>query len=202
MNASVQEISLDNLVEVKLANDAASSGKPFDTSAEVASLQQEIDALKLLKTQKEQEKENTHDNGVRRQALTDEISQLRTRQTGLIRELNRRRDENKSKMRDLDAKRRTFMLDVLQDSDVICTTLSGAANDLLGRFDFEMVIIDEAAQCVELSSLIPLKYRCNRCIMVGDPQQLPPTVISTEVRYYVFQYRLSFNFTILKGLPV
>ncbi|KAG5732132.1 hypothetical protein E4T56_gene2153 [Termitomyces sp. T112] len=180
MNASVHEISLDNLVETKLANDTASSEKSFDASTEIASLQREIDVLKSLKTQKEQEKENTHDNGVRRQALMDEISQLRTRQTGLVRELNRRRDEKKSRMRDLDAKRRTFMLDVLQDSDVICTTLSGAAHDLLGRFDFEMVIIDEAAQCVELSSLIPLKYRSNRCIMVGDPQQLPPTVISTE----------------------
>ncbi|KAG6910679.1 hypothetical protein DXG01_008723 [Tephrocybe rancida] len=181
MSNSVQDIGLDYLVELKLATDAASSGKPVDTSAEVASLQHEIEALKLLKTQKEQEKENTHDNGARRQALMDEISQFRSRQIGLVRELNRRRDQNKSKMRDQDAKRRTFMLDVLQESDVICTTLSGAANDLLSRFEFEMVIVDEAAQCVELSSLIPLKYRSNRCIMVGDPQQLPPTVISKEV---------------------
>jgi senataxin len=44
--------------------------------------------------------------------------------------------------------------------------------------NFPTVIIDEAAQAVELSTLIPLKYFCKRCILVGDPQQLPATVIS------------------------
>jgi senataxin len=44
-----------------------------------------------------------------------------------------------------------------------------------------MVVIDEAAQSIELSSLIPLKFNCTRCVMVGDPQQLPPTVISQDV---------------------
>ncbi|KAF8073606.1 SEN1 N terminal-domain-containing protein [Lyophyllum atratum] len=179
-NANVQEICLDNLVEAKVALDEAKSGKPVDASTEIVALQHEIESLKQKKLQKEQEKENTHDNGARKQALIDEISQLRARQTNLVRELNRRRDQNKSKMRDLDAKRRAFKLDVLQEADVICATLSGAAMELLGRFEFEMVIIDEAAQCVELSSLIPLKYRSNRCVMVGDPQQLPPTVISQE----------------------
>ncbi|KAG6816805.1 hypothetical protein H0H87_002774 [Tephrocybe sp. NHM501043] len=181
INASVQDLSLDTLVELKLANDSSCSANSHDTSAQISSLQREIESLKKLKTQKELEKENTHDNGVRRETLMEEISILRKRQTDLVRELNRCRDQNKSKMRDLDGKRRTFMLDVLQESDVICTTLSGAANELLGRFDFEMVIVDEAAQCIELSSLIPLKYRSNRCIMVGDPQQLPPTVISKQV---------------------
>ncbi|KAG5652968.1 hypothetical protein H0H81_002866 [Sphagnurus paluster] len=181
LNANVQEICLDNLVEEKVANDEAKTGKPTDSSTEISSLQREIESLKQLKMQKEQEKENIHDNGTRRQTLIDEISQLRARQTGLVRELNRRRDQNKSKMRDLDAKRRTFKLEVLQEANVICTTLSGAALELLGRFEFEMVIVDEAAQCVELSSLIPFKYQSKRCVMVGDPQQLPPTVISQEV---------------------
>ncbi|KAI7678681.1 hypothetical protein KC353_g22395, partial [Hortaea werneckii] len=58
-----------------------------------------------------------------------------------------------------------------------------------GIFDmveFKTVIIDEAAQCVEMSSLIPLKYGCIKCIMVGDPKQLPPTVFSKEAAK--FQY--------------
>lgn len=180
MNTSVQEICLDNLVEAKVAKDQEMAGKPMDASTEISTLQRDIESLKQLKIQKEQEKESMHDNGARKLALSDEVSQLRARQTALVRELNRRRDQNKSKMRDLDAKRRTFKLDVLQESDVVCTTLSGAALDLLGRFDFDMVIIDEAAQAVELSSMIPLKYRSTRCVMVGDPQQLPPTVISQE----------------------
>ncbi|RDB14553.1 putative ATP-dependent helicase C29A10.10c [Hypsizygus marmoreus] len=180
LNSSVQEICLDMLVEAKVEHDQTTAGRPVDASTEILSLQQEIEALKQKKLQKENEKQNTHDNGARQQALTEETHQLRTRQTMLIKELNRRRDQNRSQMRDLDAKRRTFRLDVLQEADVICATLSGAALELLQRFDFNMIIIDEAAQAVELSTLIPLKYRSTRCVMVGDPQQLPPTVISQE----------------------
>jgi len=58
-------------------------------------------------------------------------------------------------------------MEVLQEADVICSTLSGAGHETLEQLDFEMVIIDEAAQSIELSSLIPLKFRCQRCIMVG-----------------------------------
>ena len=33
-------------------------------------------------------------------------------------------------------------------------------------------------QAIEVSSLIPLKYGVRKCIMVGDPNQLPATVVS------------------------
>jgi senataxin len=39
----------------------------------------------------------------------------------------------------------------------------------------EAVIIDEASQCIEIESLIPLKYSPNRVILIGDPKQLPAT---------------------------
>ena len=55
--------------------------------------------------------------------------------------------------------------------------------------EFETVIIDEAAQSIELSALIPLKYGCAKCILVGDPKQLPPTVLSREAAR--FQYEQS-----------
>ena len=41
---------------------------------------------------------------------------------------------------------------------------------------FPTVIIDEAAQANELSSLLPLKLGCRRIVLVGDPNQLPATV--------------------------
>jgi len=37
----------------------------------------------------------------------------------------------------------------------------------LEQLDFEIIVIDEAAQAIELSSLIPLRYHCRSCIMVG-----------------------------------
>lgn len=72
--------------------------------------------------------------------------------------------------------------DYLANAHIICSTLSGSAFSMLAslQLSFPTVIIDEAAQCVELSALIPLKYGCKQCIMVGDPHQLPPTVLSQE----------------------
>lgn len=66
------------------------------------------------------------------------------------------------------------------DAHIVCTTLSGSAHPILQdlALDFDTVIIDEAGQCTESSILIPLQYGCQRCILVGDPKQLPPTVIS------------------------
>ncbi len=43
---------------------------------------------------------------------------------------------------------------------------------------FNAVIVDEASQCLELESLIPLRFNCNKVIQVGDPEQLPATVLS------------------------
>ena len=47
---------------------------------------------------------------------------------------------------------------------------------------FDTVLIDEAAQAVEMSTLIPLKYACRRLILVGDPNQLPATVFSDHAQ--------------------
>lgn len=43
---------------------------------------------------------------------------------------------------------------------------------------FDIVVIDEAAQAVEPSTLIPLRYGATQVVLVGDPQQLPATVLS------------------------
>jgi senataxin len=42
------------------------------------------------------------------------------------------------------------------------------------------IIIDEACQSVEPESIIPFAYNptCHACVLVGDPQQLPATVLS------------------------
>jgi hypothetical protein len=81
--------------------------------------------------------------------------------------------------------RKQVKQEVLASADVICTTLSTSGRGMFRKLKFETVIIDEAGQAVELSLLIPLKYDCKRCIMVGDPQQLPATVISQVAMYVV-----------------
>jgi senataxin len=79
---------------------------------------------------------------------------------------------------------------ILASADIICTTLSTSGRGMFRKVKFETVIIDEAGQAVELSLLIPLKYDCKRFIMVGDPQQLPATVISQVAMSYQYEQSL------------
>ncbi|KAL3883444.1 hypothetical protein ACJMK2_029705 [Sinanodonta woodiana] len=43
---------------------------------------------------------------------------------------------------------------------------------------FKCIIVDEATQATELDCLIPLQYGSSKLVLVGDPEQLPPTVVS------------------------
>ena len=73
---------------------------------------------------------------------------------------------------------------LLNDANIVCSTLSGSGRqqflDHIVRDDvvFETCIIDEAAQSSEPSTLIPLRFGCRRLVLVGDPRQLPATVLS------------------------
>eukprot|EP00743_Colponemidia_sp_Colp-15_P012804 GILK01014683.1.p1 GENE.GILK01014683.1~~GILK01014683.1.p1 ORF type:complete len:800 (+),score=101.60 GILK01014683.1:36-2402(+) len=70
---------------------------------------------------------------------------------------------------------------ILNDADIVCCTLSGSGMDMFQQLShgFDVVVIDESAQAVELSCIIPLAYNASHCILVGDPKQLPATVLST-----------------------
>ncbi|CAB1332476.1 unnamed protein product [Coregonus sp. 'balchen'] len=52
----------------------------------------------------------------------------------------------------------------------------------LGHEPFSCVIVDEAGQTTETETLIPMLYRCKSLILVGESDQLPPTVISQRAR--------------------
>lgn len=69
--------------------------------------------------------------------------------------------------------------DVLKNSDVILTTLTGALSRQLDGMVFDLVIIDEAAQALEVACWIAI-LKGSRCILAGDHLQLPPTVQSVE----------------------
>lgn len=103
----------------------------------------------------------------KRQTLDGEKKTLDSKRRNLNALRNQARDRQTDSNRALDAAKRKFRQEVLREADILCSTLSGSGHDTLEEFDFETVVIDEAAQSVELSSLIPLKYRCKRCIMVG-----------------------------------
>ncbi|CEM39177.1 unnamed protein product [Vitrella brassicaformis CCMP3155] len=83
----------------------------------------------------------------------------------------------------------------LRRADIVFATLSGSATECLGDFaPFDSVIVDEAAQAVELSTLIPLRLGLTRMILLGDPQQLPATVLSQQAK------RLSYDRSLFQRL--
>jgi senataxin len=168
LNVSVKDISLDALVEQKMNSGPDGNGNlTKDSNGEIATLRQEIEAVKRQRAEKFEEITNTRDNVVKTQALEDEARSLNAKRMALSQRLDKLRDQQKSAFRSLDAARRKCRVEVLQEADVICSTLSGAGHEVLEGLDIDLVIIDEAAQAIELSSLIPLKYSCSRCIMVG-----------------------------------
>lgn len=68
---------------------------------------------------------------------------------------------------------------ILDSMDIICATLTGLDDSLLGRRHFDLGVIDEASQATEAASWLPTLW-CDRLVLAGDPCQLPPTVISPE----------------------
>ncbi|KAM5558897.1 hypothetical protein ABKV19_020516 [Rosa sericea] len=69
--------------------------------------------------------------------------------------------------------------DVIKNADVVLTTLTGASSRKLDHTSFDLVIIDEAAQALEIACWIAL-LKGSRCILAGDHLQLPPTIQSAE----------------------
>jgi len=74
-----------------------------------------------------------------------------------------------------------IMKDVLNSADAIFCTNSSAGSEFLEGKTFDVVFIDEAAQAMEPSSLIPL-IKAKQAIFAGDHKQLPPTILSNDER--------------------
>uniref|UniRef100_A0AAV1U4J5 Uncharacterized protein n=1 Tax=Peronospora matthiolae TaxID=2874970 RepID=A0AAV1U4J5_9STRA len=72
---------------------------------------------------------------------------------------------------------------VIKNAQIVFCTLSGAGSAAMCEFaqEFDALVIDEAGQAVEASTLIPFKFRPRRVVLVGDHRQLPATVISKRL---------------------
>ena len=192
INPKVMAVTLDELVEKRI-NIAAAAEKPKEgdeihkvmsdhktTCEQLNELRAVLDEQRSSKNEKASQ-EQFHQLEVlkrRRQQLSSRIDQLK--------------DSGNTFARNAELRRNHVRQEVLDGAHILCATLSGSGHDMFRnvQLDFETVIIDEAAQSIELSALIPLKYGCSKCIMVGDPKQLPPTVLSREASRFQYEQSL------------
>ncbi|EJT70641.1 DNA-binding protein SMUBP-2 [Gaeumannomyces tritici R3-111a-1] len=191
VNQAVKDVTLDELVKEKMdALAGQNAGQPSDREK----MHQEAGEIKAkmmpLRAALESARESNDIGQLNN--LQREFDVLKRRQMQLGSMIDREKSSGNTYAREAEVKRRGIQQSILADAHVLCATLSGSGHDMFKtlQVEFETVIIDEAAQCVELSALIPLKYGASKCVLVGDPKQLPPTVLSQSAARYGYDQSL------------
>lgn len=185
MNPVVRDVGLEELVERLLQ--ARTNDVAIDPSLR---LQHNECIAERDHLRKELKNENLKDEEI--VSLEAQLREVSKKRSELGKKLDEQREKASIAHRTREIEKRQAQAKVLTEAQVICSTLSGSAHDFLLSMSmkFDQVIIDEACQCVELSAIIPLRYGCKKCIMVGDPNQLPPTVLSQAAASYKYEQSL------------
>ena len=90
---------------------------------------------------------------------------------------------------------RACLLQVLSSVGVVGSTCASSTSIKLAH---SIVILDEASQTTEASSLLPLVHvKAKMVMLVGDPQQLPPTVsIFLQAAFFLLSLFLNSIYTL------
>ncbi|PGH11387.1 hypothetical protein AJ79_04888 [Helicocarpus griseus UAMH5409] len=189
INSGVLDVTLDELVNAKLSQTGRKNGNEKDlqtyytehkeASAQFHGVRERLDQCRAKGQRVPPE-------------LEREFDLLKRKRAQLSQAIDNARDSNQAAARNADLARKKVQQEIIDGAHVICATLSGSGHEMFQSLsiEFETVVIDEAAQSIELSALIPLKYGCSKCILVGDPKQLPPTVLSKEASRFQYEQSL------------
>ena len=79
--------------------------------------------------------------------------------------------------------------EIIEEAQVILTTLIGSASDVIDGLKFKTVVIDEASQTLEAECWTAM-LKAEKVILAGDHQQLPPTVKSKGAKDLGFEETL------------
>lgn len=185
MNPVVRDVGLEELVERQL------QVRTNDVSIDPSIRLQHNDCI----SERDRLRKELKNESLREEEIISLEAQLREvskKRSELGKKLDEQREKASIAHRTREIEKRQAQAKVLTEAQIICSTLSGSAHDFLLSMSmkFDQVIIDEACQCVELSAIIPLRYGCKKCIMVGDPNQLPPTVLSQAAASYNYEESL------------
>ncbi|KAJ5339301.1 hypothetical protein N7452_006029 [Penicillium brevicompactum] len=197
INTKVLDVTLDNMVTARLSQDT-SKGDNVDMQKLYDEHKKTDSSFKELRGRLDEARAKGLPPP---EELEREFELMKKKRSQLSTSIDKARDQNHTFARNADMRKRRIQEEIINESHVICTTLSGSGHDIFQSInvEFETVIIDEAAQCIELSALIPLKYGCSKCVLVGDPKQLPPTVLSKMASQ--FQYEQSLFVRMQKNHP-
>lgn len=180
INQEVQDVTLEVLIDRRMGAQPAAKGADSEANKK---LRDAHTALLEEKNQKQKELDDCRAAKKDPGLLPAEIDSMMDKLRAMRRELDDQRIQKKENDRNSEVIRRRAQQEIMNEAQIICATLSGSGHEMLRNIevDFETVIIDEAAQSVELSALIPLKFGCAKCILVGDPQQLVSSMNSNTM---------------------
>ncbi|CAL1373907.1 unnamed protein product [Linum trigynum] len=145
-------------------------------------------------------------NEISRVELEVKLRKLYEQKKQMIRDLSAAQAQERKVNEEIKGLRHKLRKTILKEAEIVVTTLSGCGGDLhtvcsesISSYKFgspseqtlfDAVVIDEAAQALEPATLIPLqllKSKGTKCIMVGDPKQLPATVLSSVASKYLYE---------------
>ncbi|KAJ3217591.1 DEAD-box type RNA helicase [Clydaea vesicula] len=203
VHEDVKDLCLELLVEAKFME--AKEFQHFLKSTTVASAKEKSNLQQMEKINRERDNLNdllvSAQSGLEISEISNKLRDLNDKRKDLMREIFEEKSKKAENKNSLDSVKIKVKQRILSEADVIVSTLSSAGHDTLlnAKLEFPTVIIDEACQSIELSGIIPLKYGAKKCILVGDPNQLPPTVLSNLGKEY--QYEQSLFQRIMLSIP-
>uniref|UniRef100_A0A8C4W2S5 Senataxin n=2 Tax=Gopherus evgoodei TaxID=1825980 RepID=A0A8C4W2S5_9SAUR len=172
ISIDVLRFSLDSQVSHRM--NRGQPGRDQDIHKKKETLDRQLDSLSR------QRAVDRCDKRQKSQKLDEEIARL-----------SKERQQLTSQLRKVGGRPQEVQASIILESHIICCTLSTSGGFLLesafrrqGLDPFSCVIVDEAGQSCEVETLIPLTHRCSKLVLVGDPKQLPPTVISMKAQEY------------------
>ncbi|XP_023601450.1 probable helicase senataxin isoform X3 [Myotis lucifugus] len=184
INNEVLRFSLDNQVNHKMKKEKDLPSYVQEMHRRKEHLDHQLDELSRQRAL------SRYGRGIQRQELDEKIAQV-----------SKERQELASKIKEVQGRPQKTQSNIILESHIICCTLSTSGGLLLesafrgqGGVPFSCVIVDEAGQACEVETLTPLIHRCNKLVLVGDPKQLPPTVISLTAQDYGYEQSMMARF--------
>ncbi|KAG9248055.1 SEN1 N terminal-domain-containing protein [Calycina marina] len=191
INDGVKAVMLDELVRKQLERDTGENNKLIQDRdklhEEAGKIKERLNVIRPQMDTCRATQNKTEELNLQR-----EFDSLKRKQAQIGSQIDAEKQCGNTMGRQNEINRRKYQQEIIDGAHVLCATLSGSGHDMFRNLnvEFETVIIDEAAQCIELSALIPLKYGCSKCILVGDPEQLPPTVLSRSAQSFGYEQSL------------